>query len=74
MNGGKGRPGFDWPALMRLGLGELSLAPEVFWRLSPVEFLTLLGGSGPAPMGRNAFEALAERFPDGGDRTKGETR
>jgi uncharacterized phage protein (TIGR02216 family) len=69
---GGGRPGFDWAALMRVGLGELGLAPEVFWRLSPAEFLMLLGGAGPAPMGRSAFEALAARFPDGNDRTKGD--
>ncbi|MFW5881584.1 MAG: rcc01693 family protein [Roseicyclus sp.] len=73
-----GRPGFDWPALMRAGLGDLGLAPEAFWRLSPAEFLTLLGGAGPAPMGRSAFEALAARFPDmsgaaeGTDRAKGD--
>jgi uncharacterized phage protein (TIGR02216 family) len=69
-----GRPGFDWAAMMRLGIGELGLSPEVFWRLSPAEFLVLLGGTGPAPMGRSAFEALAARFPDGADRTMGETR
>jgi len=68
-----GRPGFDWPALMRAGIGEMGLAPEDFWRLSPAEFLMLSGGTGPAPMGRSAFEALAARFPDGTDRTKGET-
>jgi uncharacterized phage protein (TIGR02216 family) len=61
--------GFDWPALMRAGIGGLGLAPEVFWRLGPAELLMLLGEGGAAPMGRNAFEALAARFPD---ETRGE--
>jgi uncharacterized phage protein (TIGR02216 family) len=57
--------GFDWAALMRAGMQGLGLPPEVFWRLSPVELLVMLGESGcGAPMGRDAFEALAARFPD----------
>ena len=34
---------FDWPALMRLGLGQLRLAPDQFWALTPAE-LTLMAG------------------------------
>lgn len=57
--------GFDWPALMRAGMQDLGLAPEVFWRLTPAELLLMLGeAGGPAPMGRDTFEALAARFPD----------
>jgi len=57
--------GFDWPAVMRVGLQGLGLAPEVFWRLTPADLLMMLGElPGAAPMGRAALEALAARFPD----------
>ncbi|MEJ6391821.1 rcc01693 family protein [Gymnodinialimonas sp. 2305UL16-5] len=64
--------GFDWPALMRVAYQQLGLKPEEFWRLTPTEFMMLLGPeTGAAPMGRDAFEALLARFPDtsqeGGD-------
>ncbi|MCT4684014.1 MAG: phage tail assembly chaperone, partial [Roseicyclus sp.] len=35
--------GFDWPALMRVGLQGLGLAPAVFWALTPAELLMMLG-------------------------------
>lgn len=57
--------GFDWPAMMRAGIGVLGLRPEVFWALTPAELLTMLGDTGgAAPMGRAAFDALSARFPD----------
>lgn len=57
--------GFDWGAVMRAGMQGLGLAPEVFWRLSPAELLLMLGETGGTPaMRRDAFEALAARFPD----------
>ncbi len=60
-----GARGFDWAALMRAGLQGLGLSPDTFWRLGPAEFLVMLGeANGTAPMGRDAFEALAARFPD----------
>lgn len=60
-----GRPrGFDWPALMRAGIGGLGLSPEMFWRLSPAELLLMLGPGAAPPMTRAAFEDLAARFPD----------
>lgn len=57
---------FDWPGLMRLGVGRLGLAPETFWNLTPAELLAVAGLEAPggAAMGRAAFEALAARFPD----------
>lgn len=67
-----GRKHLDWAAMMRVGIGELSLPPEVFWRLSPAELLLLLGDGGPAPMGRPALEALSARFPDTRHRTEQE--
>ena len=56
---------FDWTALMRAGIQGLWLAPEVFWRLSPAEFLLLLGDAPEAaPLRRAGLEALIARFPD----------
>ncbi len=57
--------GFDWPGLMRQGIGRLGLHPEAFWRLTPAE-LWLMLGLGPAtrPMTRVHLEALARRYPD----------
>jgi uncharacterized phage protein (TIGR02216 family) len=55
----------DWAGLMRLGLVELRLAPEVFWALTPGELL-LIAGFAPArvPLTRAGLEALLARFPD----------
>ena len=56
---------FDWPALVRAGFQQLRLRPEEFWRLTPVEFMVLLGRSGAAaPIARDALERLASAFPD----------
>lgn len=56
----------DWPALMRLGMVELGLAPETFWALTPAELMLLAGAGGGAPAGMTRAElgALMERFPD----------
>jgi uncharacterized phage protein (TIGR02216 family) len=55
-----------WGGLMRLGMVELKLAPEVFWSLTPVELLLLAGvGPGRAAMTRAGLEELLARFPDG---------
>ena len=55
----------DWAGLMRLGLVELRLTPEVFWALTPGELL-LIAGVDPAraPLSRAVLRALLERFPD----------
>ena len=39
-----------WPGLMRLGLVQLRLPPEVFWDLTPAELMLMagLGGGRPA--------------------------
>lgn len=64
--------GLDWAGLMRVGLSGLRLPPEVFWDLSPVELLIMLGESArEAPMGRSRLEALAAAFPDGSGRASG---
>ncbi|MEM9960672.1 MAG: rcc01693 family protein [Pseudomonadota bacterium] len=60
----------DWAELMRLGLGGLGLAPDVFWAMTPVELQRALEGAGlipkagEGPMARGAMEALMARFPD----------
>jgi uncharacterized phage protein (TIGR02216 family) len=58
--------GIDWPGLMRLGLRQLGLPPDVFWRLTPAELRFLAGAeAGAAPLSRAGLEALARNFPDG---------
>lgn len=57
--------GIDWAGLMRAGLQGLGLAPEVFWRLSPVELRIMLGAdSGAPPLTRARLDELAAAFPD----------
>lgn len=56
---------FNWPALLRAGLGQLHLKPQEFWALTPVELMLMLGGApGCGPMDRRALDALCQRFPD----------
>jgi uncharacterized phage protein (TIGR02216 family) len=56
----------DWPGLLRAGLFELRLTPEVFWRLTPVELKIMLGAANTAPaLTRARLEELARAFPDG---------
>lgn len=72
-------PPIDWPGLMRLGLGALRLAPDVFWSMTPGEFRRALEGAGLLPAGagtdmdRMRLDALMAAFPDGpGPRQRGE--
>lgn len=61
----------DWPGLMQVGIGQLGLAPEAFWCLTPAELqiLTGLGPPGQAAFTRARLDALVRAFPD---RIKGE--
>ena len=55
----------DWPALMRLGLRELRLAPREFWALTPAELMIMAGlDAAPGPLTRARLEELAARYPD----------
>ncbi|NDR56062.1 phage tail assembly chaperone [Aliiruegeria sabulilitoris] len=55
----------DWAGLMRLGLRELGLAPEAFWKLTPVELLVKLGADASRPaFSRARLNELARAFPD----------
>lgn len=60
---------FPWHALMRLGLTDLRLPPEAFWRLTLRE-LALLGGPAlrAGPPSRHDLDALMARFPDEAER------
>ena len=55
-----------WPALMRAGLVELGLGPDVFWSLTPAELMFLTGGGREAggALSRAGLESLIARFPD----------
>ena len=60
---------------MRLGFGQLCLAPDQFWRMSPCEMQAALDGfycsdfaaEGSAVLGRHEFNALSAQFPDQGE-------
>ncbi len=59
----------DWPGLMRIGLGQLRLAPDVFWAMTPAEFRCAMEGAGIVPIGglapdRASLRELMAAFPD----------
>lgn len=55
----------DWAGLMRVGLGQLGLHPDQFWRLSPVELRIMLGAEAAAPpLTRARLDELAAAYPD----------
>lgn len=58
--------GFDWPALMRVGITGLGLSPDVFWALTPGELRLLMGPPPEAPMDRTRLSDLMRAFPDNG--------
>ena len=58
--------GFDWGGLLRAGLCDLRLTPEVFWRLTPLELKLMLGVDDAAPsLSRARLDELVAAFPDG---------
>jgi len=59
--------GFNWAAMMRIGLHQMGLKPDEFWRLTPLEFLIITGleGQTSAAMTRADLAGLCARFPDG---------
>ncbi len=64
---------FDWPGLMRAGIGGLGLRPEEFWRLTPAELVLMLGDpAAVAPLGRAGLMELVRAWPDnpGPDKNK----
>ncbi len=55
---------FDWPALMRLGLGALRLPPDQFWALTPAELALMAGVDGARVMDRSGLAELMAMYPD----------
>ena len=58
--------GFDWPAVCRLGLLGLRMAPDDFWGATPGELMVAAGLTPVqgAVTDRDWFDALSARFPD----------
>ncbi|MCU0801099.1 MAG: phage tail assembly chaperone [Rhodobacteraceae bacterium] len=55
----------DWQGLLRVGLHDLRLLPEVFWRLTPAELRIMMGVDATvAPLTRARLSELAAAFPD----------
>ena len=55
----------DWAALLRLAALGFHIPPDRFWALSLKEWRALTAPpAAAAPLPRDAFEALAARFPD----------
>jgi len=64
--------GLPWPRLMEIAFGILGIAPEVFWNMTPPEWLAAFTGwkrkygiaeDTPA-ITRKELEELQRRFPD----------
>lgn len=57
--------GISWDDLMRFGLCDLRLSPEVFWSLTPVELMMMSGQDKRSAAVRSAgLDALMLKFPD----------
>jgi len=57
--------GISWDELMRFGMCDLRLSPDVFWGLTPVELMMMAGQDGRSSAVSNAgLEALMLKFPD----------
>ena len=55
----------DWAGLLRLGLRDLGLSPDAFWRLTPAELVVMLGLDAVRPsLTRARLEDLARAYPD----------
>ena len=55
----------DWPGLIRVGLHQLGLEPDLFWRLTPAELRIMLGAEAASPpLTRARLAELAAAFPD----------
>lgn len=51
---------------MRIGMGELRLSPEIFWKMTPRELaaITMLEAHQGLVCPRDALETLMSQFPD----------
>jgi uncharacterized phage protein (TIGR02216 family) len=57
------RERFPWARVMRLGLGELRLAPTQFWRMTLKELVAAFG-SPDAGLQRGVLDELMKAWPD----------
>ncbi|MFN3935578.1 rcc01693 family protein [Parvibaculum sp.] len=60
-------PRFPWDEAMSLGLGQLRLTPETFWRMTLPELAAAARALRPAhavPIRQADFAALVARYPD----------
>ena len=58
---------FPWAEAMQFAFGVLHLAPDAFWRMTPRELaqaIIAVRGHAAAPMPREKFHALMQRYPD----------
>ena len=61
-----------WQDLMRIGLGQLKLSPEEFWRTTPKELKyaiegqlnCLIGHHDYEPLSKKTLDELMQKFPD----------
>lgn len=56
--------GIAWDDLMRFGLSDLRLPPDVFWALTPTELLLMAGSPSTPGTTRAGLEKLMAEFPD----------
>ncbi len=60
------RRGFDWPALLKLGLQNGGLQPQEFWALTPAEVTLMLGlDAVEKPLNRARLEELDRLYTVG---------
>lgn len=59
---------FPWGRAMELGLGQLRLAPDQFWRMTLQELNAAARGAGFVPsvvaLSRSRLDELTQKFPD----------
>ncbi len=57
---------FPWRSMIRLGMGDLQMAPDRFWNMSFREFNLLVAARFPPQftLSRSALEHLMAAFPD----------
>lgn len=55
----------EWDRLVRFGLTDLGLSPDVFWSMTPVELMLMAGShQTDGVMSRSGLTDLMKRFPD----------
>jgi uncharacterized phage protein (TIGR02216 family) len=55
---------FPWARFMQLGLGQLHLSPDQFWRSSPREIVSAFGSPPKPKLLRQSLDTMMETYPD----------